>query len=436
MSSFTNGPSAASEAPRGAAGFRPTSTDGPIFHSTLAVLEALCAVSSPTGDRDGLIQATGVYGELLADRGLQVEVVLEKNAAGVELPVLIARSGSDLDGPSGLFLIGHMDTVLPAAPASYRDARLYATGAADMKGGLACFVGAVDQLQAEGYDLPHDLTLVVVPDEEVAGEICHAVVRRFGATARAMWVLEPGRRADEAPEAFTGGNADDGETIVLARRGLIKWYLDVHGRGAHAGSAYWQGRSAAGSAARWVAAALDLARPGAGPTVNAGRIVAGERAFVEDLADQAGLLFSDRQTNVVPDRARVEGEMRFRSEAEGDELIRRLAGLATDIAERDGTELHFDAYQRVPAWSRAPGSPAAPAEEAAIRRGWTLKVEPDRGGISFPNMLRDPSALPILDGLGPTGGGLHTRNEFVDLCSIDRRIRLLADLLAHDLGAG
>jgi glutamate carboxypeptidase len=38
--------------------------------------------------------------------------------------------------------------------------------------------------------------------------------------------------------------------------------------------------------------------------------------------------------------------------------------------------------------------------------------------------------VPVVDGLGPVGDGMHTRDEWLDLGSLDRRIVLLADLLA------
>ena len=65
----------------------------------------------------------------------------------------------------------------------------------------------------------------------------------------------------------------------------------------------------------------------------------------------------------------------------------------------------------------------------AAERGWRLEVEDDRGGISFPNYIADPSKVAIVDGLGPVGDGMHTREEYLDLRSLERRIVLLADLL-------
>ena len=133
----------------------------------------------------------------------------------------------------------------------------------------------------------------------------------------------------------------------------------------------------------------------------------------------------------MPDRARVEGEFRFLTPAEGDELRASLGRLADEIAERHGVEVDFQLEEDIP-----PVDPEGPSRQLAAEavamagaRGWRLEIEQDRGGISFPNFLPEPGAIPILDGLGPVGGGMHTRSEFVDLASFDRRIALLADLL-------
>ena len=98
------------------------------------------------------------------------------------------------------------------------------------------------------------------------------------------------------------------------------------------------------------------------------------------------------------------------------------------------TTLTFTAGPEIP-----PVDPEGPhcqlprrAVEPAAARGWRLEIETDRGGISFPNFLVDPGRIPVLDGLGPVGGGMHTREERVDLTSLRRRIVLLADLMAED----
>ncbi len=398
---------------------RPIHTPGDVFHTTLELLERFCAISSPSGDLEGLNRAARFLAGELERRGLAVEVQPQAGAGGVEQPVVYARAG---DVEPSLLAIGHLDTVLPAAEPARRDGRLWATGAIDMKGGLAALIGALDLLAARGLKPPADLLLAVVPDEEVAGVLSQQVVEQLGASARELWVLEPGQRRGDA------------ETLVAGRRGMFDWRLEARGRSAHAGNAYWHGRSALTAACAWCVEARALASPGPGPTINAARIVAGDESFVEDLEANASMIGTSRQLNVVPDRATVEGEARFLRRADGDALAAELASLAARVAVEHDLELHFEPGPIVqPVDPDGPGRPASQATaEIAERAGWNLELEDDRGGISFSNFLPDPSAIPILDGLGPVGDGMHTREEFLELESLDRRIALLAELLAAE----
>jgi len=391
-----------------------------IFANTLALLRELTAISSASGDPGGLRNMAQRLAAALQTRGLAAEIRDEASAemSGALLPVLHARGPETSRGH--LLLIGHLDTVLPAAPPRIEGDRLVATGAVDMKGGLAALAGALDLLRHRGEAPPPDLLLVAVPDEEVGGALSHEAVRRWGEAARALWVLEPGEPAG------------DGETIVAGRRGMFLWRLEARGQAAHSGLHYWDGRSALAAAARWAVEAEALSRRDGGPTVNVGRLVAGDSTFVEDLARSASLVGTERQLNVVPDRAVAEGEARFLRTAEHGEIAGRLEALARDVAVSTGTSLAFGLGQSIPpvdphgpqtAWTRR-------AVELAAARGWHLEVETQRGGISFPNFLTDPGRIPVLDGLGPIGGGMHTREEFVDLRSLRRRIVLLADLLS------
>jgi glutamate carboxypeptidase len=400
-----------------------------LFLRTLAFLEELTAVSSPSGDRPGLTAAARLLAGALAARGFAPEVREESG-----LPVLVAGRPGSRQGDRGyLLLLGHFDTVLPAAPPRRQGDRLLATGAIDMKGGFAAWVGALDLLAHQGVEPAGDLLLVAVPDEEVGGELSRRATAHFGAAARAVWVLEPGEPGEPEEPGKTGA----GETLVAGRRGMFDWRASVAGRAAHSGLHYWQGRSALEAAARLAVAAQELSRRDGGPTVNCGRLVAGDASFVESLAEAHGLLGTDRQLNVVPDRALLEGEARFLTAVEGLAVAARLAALAVEVAEATGTEVDFHRGLAVP-----PVDPHGPqrawcerAVTLAARRGWRLDLEEERGGISFPNFLPDPGRVPVLDGLGPIGGGMHTREEFVDLTSLKRRIVLLADLLAADAGA-
>lgn len=397
----------------------PSITPRTIFDTTLDLLVKLTEISSPSGHLKGLTASAQCLGEALEQRGLAVEIRSEPDGEGREQPVLYARGPRTRE--QNLLLIGHLDTVLTAVEPRQENDRLWATGAVDMKGGLVALVGALDLLAARGLEPPQDLLLVVVPDEEVAGQLSLRAVEEHGPRARGLWVLEPGVSRGAA------------ETVVIGRRGMFQWRLDVEGTGAHAGNAYWLGRSALDAAAEWCLAVRELAAPGAGPTVNAGRLLAGETEFLDDLAASAGLVGTPKQLNVVPDRALAEGEARFLRAEDAERLPREMERLAAEIAARREVKASFRVVERIrPLEPHDPSrSWAAAAARHATKAGWELEIEEDRGGISFPNFLPAGTSIPILDGLGPVGGGMHTRQEFVSLESLDRRITLLADLLTE-----
>lgn len=391
---------------------------GEIVEDATRLLVDLCTMSSASGDHEGIRQVAARVAAELGKRGLSAEVGTENDENDEPQPVLIACGPKA--GEHYLLLVGHMDTVLDAAPPRLEGGRLVATGALDMKGGFAMFVGALDLLAHRGQQPPADLMLVAVPDEEVGGAISERAVRRWAADARTILVIEPG-------EARNGG-----ETLVAGRRGLVEWRLDVTGRASHSGLAYWQGRSALAAAADWSAQAQRMSEPGPGPTVNVARLVAGDTDFVNGLATHFALLGTSRRRNVVSERALAEGEVRFLSASDGERILDRLERLTDTLAEHYDVKVMFARGLSVPPVD--PHGPGAPIVERVVglaaARGWHLEVEDDRGGVSFPNYVADPGKVPIVDGLGPVGEGMHTREEYLDLASFKRRIVLLADLLA------
>jgi glutamate carboxypeptidase len=384
-----------------------------------AMLVSLCAISSESGNAAGIRRVADQLRPDLERHGLLVEIADELDANGKKQPVLIARGPSAGSG-SHLLLLGHMDTVLPAIEPKIEGRQLSATGSLDMKGGLVMLLGALDVLAARGQHYPPDILVVLVPDEESESLISGESTNRWSRNARAVLVLEPGQaRAN-------------GETLVAGRRGMTEWRLEITGRPAHSGLAYWAGRSAVAAAADWCAQAQGLSRKGTGPTVNIGRLVGGGADFVRDLATHHDLVGTSRQLNVISDYAIAEGEFRFLTRAGGEDMLAVLTRLTAEIASRHEVTATF-----TPGMHVAPVDPDGPGAalvkrtvELAGKRGLHLEVEDDRGGISFPNFIADPAKTPVVDGLGPTGDGMHIRGEFLNLDSLGPRILLLADLLA------
>src|SRR5688500_6480486 len=149
--------------------------------------------------------------------GLSVEV----HDAAPGRPNVVARAGRG-KGRS-LMLNGHLDVVgiegMTHAPfaGEERGGRLYARGAADMKGGLAAMCAAAARAAARG--IAGEVIVTAVSDEEHMSMGTRELLRR-GVRADAAIVGEP-----------------TGLAIMPAHKGFAWIEIEVHGRAAH-GSRY------------------------------------------------------------------------------------------------------------------------------------------------------------------------------------------------------
>jgi glutamate carboxypeptidase len=308
----------------------------------------------------------------------------------------------DGDGGPRVLLIGHMDTVFADGAAAERPFRLdgeRATGPGvdDMKGGLLGGFIAVEALQEAGFRGFSRIVYVCNPDEEIGSPFSKPVIRELARDADVCFVLEAGRE---------NGN------IVSARKGTTDFVIDVAGRAAHAGVEPHKGRSAILEAAHKVLALHALNGRWAGVTVNAGVISGGTRS------------------NVVPDRCRLEVDLRAADDESFDAAGEEIARIATTstvqgvVSSVKALEAHRPMQK-----SEATARLVALAQAIARELGFEVKDQAT-GGASDANTV-SAMGVPTLDGLGPVGGGAHGPDEWLDVASVVPRISLLATLIAR-----
>ena len=105
------------------------------------------------------------------------------------------------------------------------DGRVWGRGAADMKGGVACALIAIQALRDAEVPLAGDLWLHIVTDEEVVGQSTRSLLRRLPAVD-AVIVAEPTDLA-----------------IMPVEGGLVHFRIEVEGRESHAGNRYMSVRA-------------------------------------------------------------------------------------------------------------------------------------------------------------------------------------------------
>ncbi|GAA4933238.1 glutamate carboxypeptidase [Actinomycetospora succinea] len=298
--------------------------------------------------------------------------------------------------PGTVVLLGHLDTVFDAGtlarrPFSVRDGIARGPGVFDMKAGLVQGVHAVAALDELGVPRP-SVRLLVNADEEVGSLGSRSFLVSAAAGASAVLVLEPGGVAG---------------TVKTARKGVGLWTVTATGVAAHAGLDPEAGASAVHALAALTTHLVGSAHPSLGTTVNVGVFSGGTRP------------------NVVADHARLEIDVRARTEAEASRVGEVLTSWRPDD-DRVRVEV-------AGGWNRPPWSEPAPelvARARALVASLGVAFDPrEVGGASDGNILA-AAGLPVLDGLGASGGGAHAEHEHVVVGDLPVRVALLAGLIA------
>ncbi len=352
-------------------------------------LEALVAVSTPSGDVSGAEEAVALCVAFMPPEAQPERV--ECSTPG-HAPDLIGRlSGT---GERRLLLVGHLDTVVAheAHKSVSRDGqRLIGSGAVDMKGGVALALGVLRELAAspERYA---EAAVLLVNDEEWR-------TVAFGHTERFAGF--------DACLCFEAGevDADGNDAVIVRRKAAGTLELQAHGRPAHSGSAPHKGRSALLALAGVAQRIAQSSDPG-GP---------------ERLTAVPTILSSGEAFNVVPSLGRLVCDLR------ADDLAAFEPVLAAVPGEVDGVTIESALVRAWPAMDTRAAT-AGLLERAAGLLGRPL-VASERGGASDASHLAQ--AIPVtVDGLGPRGGGAHTPQEWVGVDSLRTRAEVALALVA------
>lgn len=338
-------------------------------------LEALVAVSSPSGDRHGAEDCVAVV-RALAPAEATIERIPCSSPGHADDLVVRLRG----DGSGRLLLLGHLDTVVPHerhAPLRRAGEQLTGSGSIDMKGGDVLALGLLRALAEGGDDAPAfaEVALLLVVDEEWrTGPMVH--VERF-----AGW---DGCLCFEAGELAPDGS----DAVIVRRKAAGTLSVRAHGVAAHAGAAPDRGRNAL------------LALAAAAQAVAAQHAPSG----ADRLTAVPTTLHSGDAFNVVPDAGELICDLRSDRTAAFGEV---RDAVPTEVG---GVTLEAQLARVWPAMdSRAATAPLLLAAGALLGRPLTAA---GRGGASDASHMAP--AIPFtVNGLGPRGGRAHAPGEFV-----------------------
>ncbi|QSO51686.1 M20 family metallopeptidase [Alicyclobacillus curvatus] len=384
----------------------------------LADLKTFVCTETPSTDKQRLDEFSAFLRQYAENLGGQVEVIpasengnhlrikwgmSENDGLGEQESMnnkggLGDRQGMSEETPSKqLLIVGHFDTVwaagtLGAMPfAVDADGRVSGPGVFDMKGGLVQGFWAIRALREVTGKVP-PLVFICNSDEEIGSHSSRAVIEEEAKKSTAAFILE---------------SSMDGD-LKTARKGVGIYHIEVEGKAAHAGLDPLAGISAIDELARQVLFLHEQTDLTVGTTVNVGIISGGTRS------------------NVTAPYASAEVDVRIVSAAEAGRMDDLMMGLS---AYHPGAMVKVSGGINRPPMERteATGQLFAVAREAAAELGFDVD-EVAVGGGSDGNFCA-AVGTPVLDGLGPVGGGAHAVHEHLLASEMPKRAALLAELI-------
>ena len=308
------------------------------------------------------------------------------------------------DAPVQILFNGHYDTVYDADH-PFQNCEilddgntLRGPGAADMKGGLLVMREAIRILEA--FPKKHSVgwEILINPEEEIGTPGARDLLLEAAGRNHFGLIFECSTRKGE---------------LVHRRLGTGFFRAEVHGKTAHAGRDFAEGKNA-------LEALSDL--------------ILRFRKFYQqsdDVIINTARVHGAAPLNAVPDRAVAQFNIRVPDSETGEKVNHEIFDIIGKVEKEHGVQIDWRGQFDRPA--RVPGQQIA-AMEKALENCFSDLNQPfgwrDTGGGTDGSLLLD-YGLPNIDSLGVRGDFLHSQRECIAIDSIAERIQLTALFLTR-----
>jgi glutamate carboxypeptidase len=304
------------------------------------------------------------------------------------------QNGSPVEPKRTILLVTHADTVFPKISPFQQitwnedRSRAIGPGVIDDKGGILVALHLCEKLSSLP-DREYEVKLLCMPSEECGSPGFAKWMEAQSQTATMVLGFEP--------------SLPDG-SIIHSRRGN-RWYeFKMTGPGGHAGRDAGKVKNPASDLTNLMNEIVRIGKPDAGTSTTLGAFHTNTNGF-----------------NVIPNEATAKLDVRYETNAMRDTVHAEILA----VISRLGHAVEWKLAEDCPAMSLNPESmPLAQALIREIEQIEKRKITVVAGsGSSDSNYLYQPG-IPMVDGLGAVGTGLHSETETLEVASI--RTRALA----------
>ena len=304
----------------------------------------------------------------------------------------------------GCSFMAHTDTVHEKGvfgenPVTRTEDRIIAPGVIDCKGGIAIALLAMKALQENGYG--KHLRLLLTSDEEVSNVL--------GGQAEVDYFTNMCAGFPYAINCETS----EGDEVVISRKGILKYRIDIKGIGGHSGIHYFDCKNAIEEAAHKIIALHSRSRQG-GITYSCNVITGGN------------------VPNIIPDACSVIVDIRVPRHSDMEEAMDTVQEI-TEKSFLGGTTATATRISKRPPMEKNPETMALFEKLLAVCKKHGLgSLTPVESGGGSDSCYTQAAGIPSICGMGACGEFCHTNKEYGLIDSISLRAKILTLFLLED----
>ncbi|MBD64961.1 MAG: hypothetical protein CME62_07120 [Halobacteriovoraceae bacterium] len=364
------------------------------------LLTEMLQIDSQIKNIEGINKMQNYCAQLLKELGFEIQFI--KNTQINTAPLLVAKKwGSDKENV--ITFVGHSDVVTSTqnVPFKIEDHIAYGAGVADDKGGLVVLFRTLQKFLSKTSTHSMTLQVVISPNEETGSIGFQNLFADIGKESRYVLGMEPALQCG---------------SLINSRSGN-RWYqLNIKGIEAHAGRFGHPFINAAHKLGNIIAKLDELSDESLMRRVNIGSFRGGNGSF-----------------NTICGVAEAKIDMRFKTFECRDMLHYRFENILKETyancpySQRE-SEAYYSVEDDCPPLSFKEDENFDYLYEVISRIEGQPVAGKHAGGAADINYFSTRENF-CIDGLGPIGGGMHTRGEFIDTLTLETRSTAIAEFL-------
>ncbi|MFC2168954.1 M20 family metallopeptidase [Acidobacteriota bacterium] len=357
------------------------------------LLKKIVALESPSSDKEAVDRCSSYVIKEIKKTGSKITRFPQKKIGDLYLSEYAPTRESGKKGQ--ILILVHLDTVWPVGriqkmPFYISGTKIYGPGVLDMKSGVVMAIYALKTLKQLNFCPKKKIAVFFNSAEEIGSKDAYEKIEALAKKSTYILCLEP---------ALPGG------ALKIQRKGRMVVRLKTEGKAAHGGSP-----DIGISAIEELMHQLRFLKKieSAGTTLNIGLIEGGEKI------------------NIVADKASATLDIRFWKTSQKEKIMSILKQLNPKFP---GARISHVVESFTPPMEKTGVSSRLFLRVQKIGSTMNLALTGGKTGGGSDASIVSNLGLPVLDGLGPDGDGIHAENEHLSLPSLIERTALLVEIL-------